>query len=831
MGELLEPRRAGRPWAALRGASQELNEIATALRAWLDDAGITVAVLHGRLTADHFPDGAVPAQRKLYDFCGGKDLTWAFIEAVADVCTPDDAPAQRQKLERFRPLWEAAHANPTPVGQEARGAGRELLEAKDRVIAAYQQIDRLRQAQADSDQARVRAEHLVTLLLSMLGQLFTKIGDLTRDRNRLLAELGPDAAALTAVEDRLREAKGHRASTQEALRRAEHERDEALRVADDARRVARRLQDELDRVRAGHNGPIGMSAVASEEPDGLDTTGIPAAPNPDEMFMDDYAEALRKAQTVLDTGSHALQAAEERIAEASADLPPNPGNVIPGTVLSRTTPHNPLTSEEAEFEDRYRAYLTQRHGELTIFGMDFGDRRHARWSLDLSYLSLEVTGAAPGPVERVELALAGRQRTVVMGDAGSGKTTLLQWLAINAARRSLPSLLEHLNGNVPFVLPLRSLASRSSFPRPEDLLAAVDCPLAGAQPEGWALRVFEHGRALVLVDGVDEIAPEQRTLAGRWLEETLAAYPRGCYVVTTRMSAVPLDWLDSVGFRHLVLRPMSAQDVASSIALWHAAARSEADEHERQALVSLEKSVLDAVRHDQNLAALATTPLLCSMICALNRDRRGVLPREVMSLYEAALSMLLVRRDTERRIDAVEGIRIAQQESVQLLQTLAYWLLRNNRSETSTATAARLLQPVLVAMPALSGRGDPRQVLQHLLIRSGLLREPAVDRLEFIHRAFHDYLGARAAVEAADFGLLGTVATQDQWENVIRMAIGHARPRERAELLSALVNRGDHEEPHREQLHRLAFSCLKYATELDPDVLALVRQRAPERDR
>ncbi|MFG3590495.1 NACHT domain-containing protein [Streptomyces sp. NPDC047990] len=830
MGELLEPRRAGRPWAALRGASQELNEIATALRAWLDDAGITVTVLHGRLTPDHFPDSAVPAQRKLYDSCAGKDLTWAFIEAVADACTPDDAPAQQQKLERVRPLWEAAGTNPTPVGQEARGAGRELLEAKDRVIAAYQQIDRLRQAQADSEQARARAEHLVTLLLSMLGQLFTKIGDLTRGRNQLLAELGPDAAALTAVEGRLREAKGHRASTQEALRRAEHERDEALRVADEARRVARRLQDELDRVRAGDNGPNGTPAAASE-PDGLDTTSIPAALDPDEMFLHDYAEALRKAQTVLDTGSDALQAAEERIAEASADLPQNPGNVIPGTVLSRTTLHNPLTSEEAEFEDRYRQYLTQHHGELTIFGMDFGDRRHARWSLDLTYLSLEVTGAAPGPVERVEQALAGRQRTLVMGDAGSGKTTLLQWLAINATRGALPSLLEHLNGSVPFVLSLRSLASRGSFPRPEELLAAVGCPLAGAQPEGWALRVFEHGRALVLVDGVDEIAPEQRTLAQRWLEETLAAFPRACYVVTTRRSAVPLDWLDSVGFRHLVLRPMSPQDVATSISLWHAAARSEADEDERQALVRLEKSVLDAVRLEQNLAALATTPLLCSMICALNRDRRGMLPRSVMSLYEAALSMLLVRRDAERGIHAVEGIRIAQQESVQLLQTLAYWLLRNDRSETSAAAAARLLQPVLVAMPALSGHGDPRQVLQHLLIRGGLLREHAFGRLEFIHRTFQDYLGARAAVEAADFGLLGAMAAQDQWENVIRMAIGHARPRERAQLLSALVDRGDREEPHREQLHRLAFSCLEYATELDPEVLELVRQRATDRDR
>ncbi|MFJ5851027.1 hypothetical protein [Streptomyces sp. NPDC092903] len=82
-------------------------------------------------------------------------------------------------------------------------------------------------------------------------------------------------------------------------------------MADEARRVGRWLQDELDRVRAGNNGPNGTTAVASEEPDGHDTTGIPAAPDPDKMFMHDYAEALRKAQTVLAGGRHTLQAAEE----------------------------------------------------------------------------------------------------------------------------------------------------------------------------------------------------------------------------------------------------------------------------------------------------------------------------------------------------------------------------------------------------------------------------------------------------------------------------------------------------------------------------------------
>ncbi|MFE2760924.1 NACHT domain-containing protein, partial [Streptomyces halstedii] len=352
----------------------------------------------------------------------------------------------------------------------------------------------------------------------------------------------------------------------------------------------------------------------------------------------------------------------------SSALPPASSPTATSNAFVRTSKashETPGVTRGARFEARYREYLVQQHADLSIFGVDLAQQRHARWSLDLAYLSLEMADVMTGPAERAEQALAGRQRTVVTGDAGSGKTTLLQWLAINAARGSLPNLLDHLNGSVPFILPLRRLANEASFPRPADLLAAVSCPLASEQPDGWARRVFEHGRALVLVDGVDEIALDDRARARDWLEAMLSCYPRGCYVVTTRVSAVPEGWLANVGFRHLMLRPMSVHDVESSIALWHAAARFEADDEELQNLSRLEEALQSVVRHDPNLTALATSPLLCSVLCALNRDRHGLLPQSVMSLYEAALSMLLVRRDAERGIGAA-GVRISERQSVQL---------------------------------------------------------------------------------------------------------------------------------------------------------------------
>ena len=62
--------------------------------------------------------------------------------------------------------------------------------------------------------------------------------------------------------------------------------------------------------------------------------------------------------------------------------------------------------------------------------------------------------------------------------------------------------------------------------------------------------------------------------------------------------------------------------------------------------------------------------------------------------------------------------------------------------------------------------------------------------LDFVHRTFQDYLGAQAAIEAADMPLLIHHAHDTQWEDVVRMAIAHARPMN-APAYSPLVDRGD----------------------------------------
>ncbi|MFI1367625.1 NACHT domain-containing protein [Streptomyces griseochromogenes] len=482
-------------------------------------------------------------------------------------------------------------------------------------------------------------------------------------------------------------------------------------------------------------------------------------------------------------------------------------------------------ARDTAFERRYLPYVAKKHSKLTIYGIDLSNSP-GQWPLSAAYLSLEVTGrggeplpglpsAAPLPTP-ADQTLAGHDRVLLRGVAGSGKTTLIQWLAVSAATDPTDRM-AHLAGRMPFVLPLRTLTRHGEpLPAPAGFLRAVGCPLAGAQPEGWEDRVLTGGRALVLVDGLDEVPEAERERTRRWLSDLVETFPGNRWLVTSRPSAVRDDWLTDEDFTELRLSSMSPADVAAFIGRWHRAAvtgNPDAD----ALLASYESQLLHAVRTKGDLGRLATNPLMCGLICALHRDRRGYLPHGRKELYESALSMLLVRRDRERDM---AGPELSEEPQLQLLQRLAYWLIRNGRTEMDRSRAERIVGEILPAVPAASALGDTTDVLEHFLIRTGLLLSPGPDTLHFVHRTFQDFLGARAAVEAGDLGLLAEHATDDQWADVIRMAVAQARPRERAELLDLLMA------VPAKRAHLLAMACLEHATQLDPAVRRRVEELA-----
>jgi hypothetical protein len=514
------------------------------------------------------------------------------------------------------------------------------------------------------------------------------------------------------------------------------------------------------------------------------------------------------------------------------------------TDLLARTPRTSLdvqaeTDRDESFRARYLDFVATRLDRLELLGLTM--RNRPRLALSVAYLSLTVTGRGrdrdqrrtrrseagwfgtdPARQEiagiRVEAAIGYSNRVLIRGEAGSGKTTLLDWLAVTAARAGFTGQLADWNGCVPIPIRLRRHAA-GALPRPEQFCDELAPPLAGIMPAGWVHRCLDAGAALLLVDGVDEVPVGRRRNVRTWLGSLVDAYPNARVLVTSRPAAAEERWLSDEGFSSVLLEPMSPPDVRTFVARWHeAAAKADTLPCPPADLPVAEQRLLAQFDSRPQLRALATSPLLCAMLCSLNLERTSALPRNRIELYQAALDMLLGLRDAEREI---AGLLDARQKIV-LLRDLAWRLTLGGRIDLEKPKALAHVAKKLPAM--VDVHVDSETALAHLLERSGVLREPVPGRLDFVHRTFQEYLAASEATEDEQIDTLIGHAHLDAWWETIVMACGHAKRPQVRDLLNGILNRADSEPQHTRKLRLLAAACLETVTDVDPEVLGRVEE-------
>lgn len=510
------------------------------------------------------------------------------------------------------------------------------------------------------------------------------------------------------------------------------------------------------------------------------------------------------------------------------------------TVLDRM-PQLSATAEASEgdrrFEVDYRRVVADKFDQMQIFGASLGVTSR-RYSLSVAYVTLtavdhpagsavshSITADAHGA--NVCAALAQHRRVLISGEAGSGKTTLLRWLAVRSAERSFDHEMSAWNDTVPFLVQLRNYAERP-LPGLDDLVDGAGWAIRNQMPASWVDRVCANGRGLLLVDGVDELGEQHRARAHAWVEDLLRVYRRLRCVITSRPPSVDDNWMELPGVHLTHLQPMSPDNVRAFVRYWHKAVllRVE-DPDERRDLPEFERRLLAAIDASRALTSLATNPLLCALLCALNRDRRSSLPRDRMEIYRTALEMLLSRRDDERNVPSKADLTAEDKQAV--LEDLAHWLTVNN---FVAAPRNRVLDQVARSLRANHLDGDPETVYDSLLLRSGLLRERDAESVDFIHRTFQEYLAAKKFVDTDSLEALLAHAHLDTYSEVITLAVGHARKHERDRFLRELRTRAQEaDEQHRLALKVLCVRCLETAKRLDPglrqDLLACVADLVP----
>ncbi|MFD7913135.1 SpoIIE family protein phosphatase [Streptomyces sp. NPDC059752] len=303
-----------------------MDELVWTLRGWADEAGMSVRQVHEGLRPDHFPCGKVPALKRLRTQLGGQGLTWALVEAVADVCFPEESAARTgQRLEPAQDLWRRAG--------ERRVAPAPPVTA-DGMMRLYAALTRTQQALLVSEQRRVQALQIGTLLFAYLGQAQASVAELTRQQDRSRAAGGVREGA-DDWRARLAQARELERELRVDLDRAEAQRAHAQEVADRAVRRMRELEAQL-RVRGGGLPGDGTRG----RPDGMPGSAPPALPPEPSVRADgSRADGSRADATdaLLRGARDALGQGREALEEAAHDVGwiqhPEGTTVIPGQVV------------------------------------------------------------------------------------------------------------------------------------------------------------------------------------------------------------------------------------------------------------------------------------------------------------------------------------------------------------------------------------------------------------------------------------------------------------------------------------------------------------------
>lgn len=336
---------------------------------------------------------------------------------------------------------------------------------------------------------------------------------------------------------------------------------------------------------------------------------------------------------------------------------------------------------------------------VTRAGVKRGKNSESGW--------VTVTGQARS-VHLLDYLQQKRRSVQLLADAGQGKTTLLRHTACSlAVHRGVIPLYVHLG----------------RWRKKEDVLdAAIREARAGEQLDaetrsllkdvlGQAVR---NGEAVLLVDGVDEVAPANLRRCGRALRDFMGQpTPTISVVVASRPTGEVFNLKQYLGFGEpcylALLNPGQVEQMAALCL-----ARAMAGEGQPGDAM---RDFLDHLYLSPESWAMSQNPFLLQVITSIYlRDDR--LPASARELYDKLMTHLIGRR--------VAG---ALEEPWEALEVVANQMIENSRGRLSRK---ELLKHDLF-------RGKPGMVRR--LVEAGLLTRLADEYFCFMHHSFLEHYG------------------------------------------------------------------------------------------
>jgi HEAT repeat protein len=434
-----------------------------------------------------------------------------------------------------------------------------------------------------------------------------------------------------------------------------------------------------------------------------------------------------------------------------------------------------------------------------------------------------------------------QKKAVVLGAPGSGKTMLVSYFALMlcGTTQSDPTQigLEKDADYLPIVVRIRDWILQPKMGLLEYLRSNAEASLACKElPTGFFEHWLERGRALILLDGLDEVVDEaQRRKVAEQIETFLHQYQDNPAVITSRPAGYRWDFFNLDEFPHYTLESFDDKQVATFIDHWYDSRLKEDPAQSERRKADLQK----AFARNERIRLLAKNPLLLTIISLIHRYQ-AELPRQRCKLYEKAVETLLTSWDSGKEIKLYSQVLLFLKldDLLYILKKLAYWIhTQGSTGETEGGTLIdkdELIQQLrteiqkITACKTHEAKAEAERFVDFIQKRTGLLNEQGRDRYAFVHKTFQEYLTAEEIYEIDESGedteIIGKHFREHlhdpHWREVLLLLVSKLKGKKAQNAIQTVLDAGSEYE---QWLHRdLLFAgwCL---TE-DPSRLTTVAQ-------
>jgi predicted NACHT family NTPase len=384
-------------------------------------------------------------------------------------------------------------------------------------------------------------------------------------------------------------------------------------------------------------------------------------------------------------------------------------------------------------------------------------------------------GASDFPPTRVAGLEAVKKYTklIILGKPGSGKTTFLQALANNCNQALYQA------NYLPIFIRLKDFA--------EDIQGRTKISLwqylqeyflnFGIHEQELAT-VLAHGRALILLDGLDEIPGEDSEKIFNKIRQFAEKYYRNYIVITCRLGGLSYKFLS---FTEVEIADFNKPQIAAFAKKWFGVTTKNS-----VVATDLAHRFMQKLELEENLPILdlAITPLLLNFICLVflfNRD----FPANRNEFYKQVLDLLLMRWDEVRGINRNTSARnLSILHKTKLLSYLAANTFTQGNYFQSEAKLHHLITNYLVQIPNAptdveSLELESASVLKAIEIHHGLLIEKARGIYSFSYVSLQKYLTAKEIISNINTETLPELLNHlndKQWQEVFLLSTGILKP-------------------------------------------------------